>query len=508
MPLSFQEFESDLKSRFDLVLLRDLVEVTESHSSIFRLLRALGKSDFLDRERLVFYTSHRPSALLLDHVQRAIARCFISNFFVLICCPDDITEDLIAANKKYGYDETIITWDQIAIEDTPKISDHRIHSKESSCIWPMINMEIDNRDRTVLPCCLYQDGSMGDIGKENLIDIFNGDRYQNLRESLRQGQRPDGCRMCWNREKSGSHSLRTTSWIKWEDIADIELFDTPKVQSIKITPGNLCNFKCRICNPRLSTQWAAEEMKFGPEESRSEFRDLIRDGYWNGLEGNLTLLRPIYKDLTQIRILGGEPFLLKELDLVLEDIIQSGYSNNIQLEFNTNGSIWRPEVIKLFPKFKTVNILISIDAVGERFEVERGGVWRDIRENLSRFMDLRNEQVSVKIGTTINIQNVLYLDDLRDLAQEFDAEIIWWYLETPAYLNIDNMTRRARQAVKEKYQNHEYAEFRTLASRMDMISGSDGQKFLDRMKILDSRRGVDFASTHPEIFSAMQDLHI
>jgi MoaA/NifB/PqqE/SkfB family radical SAM enzyme len=141
--------------------------------------------------------------------------------------------------------------------------------------------------------------------------------------------------------------------------------------------------------------------------------------------------------------------------------------------------------------------------VGARFEIERGGCWLEILENIKKFVSLKSSKVKIKLATTVNLQNVLYLDDVTSLAKTLGIDIVWGYLEDPEFLCIDYATEKTRQSVIAKYRNHQDSELKRIEHRMQHCPGSDGRKFLEYTQKLDARRSQRFSDTHLEIFTAM-----
>jgi hypothetical protein len=147
--------------------------------------------------------------------------------------------------------------------------------------------------------------------------------------------------------------------------------------------------------------------------------------------------------------------------------------------------------------------LLSLDNVGARFELERGGNWSEIQSNVQKFSQLQSSKVKVKLAVTINLQNVLYLDDIIHFAQASNLSILWWYLEKPQHLCIEQATPRLQQMIAHLYQNHADLELRAMAQRVTQAPGSDGQQFLQHMSQLDHRRQQRFDVTHKEVYEAM-----
>ena len=89
-------------------------------------------------------------------------------------------------------------------------------------------------------------------------DFWHSDTMKTIRHELLNDQRPPMCERCFREEDSGVRSAR----LAWNEkyMFDYEQITTPElsVQYIDIRLGNLCNLKCRMCNPYASNQWVDE----------------------------------------------------------------------------------------------------------------------------------------------------------------------------------------------------------------------------------------------------------
>ena len=75
------------------------------------------------------------------------------------------------------------------------------------CILPWIHTEFTT-EGTAKPCCLYRGDPMGNLKEESLLDIWHGEKYNNLRQEFLDGKQPKGCAMCWQNEDAGYKSKR------------------------------------------------------------------------------------------------------------------------------------------------------------------------------------------------------------------------------------------------------------------------------------------------------------
>ena len=163
------------------------------------------------------------------------------------------------------------------------------------------------------------------------IDPNNFDDFHNLpqkikaREMMLGGEWPQaGCQYCQRVEERGGASDRQVNLNNYDNIYlapeellknNTETHVTPKI--IEVWFSNTCNMSCVYCGPQFSSLWDEEIRRFGPIATNSDKiavssnqqYDKMVSNFWNYLDTNER-----YKELRRYHILGGEPFLLKELD--------------------------------------------------------------------------------------------------------------------------------------------------------------------------------------------------
>ena len=500
---SLDVLQKHLESQFELICFVDLGDVCSTHSAIFSLLTSVRRASYLPNQRLVFYSSHKPSQDLINHLQLAASRVDISNFFILVCGPTDIKEELNIANTLHGHDSVSMEWTNAELVDTKPLLNFGFYPRTSFCPLPFGSLMVDIPG-AVTPCCKFK-GTVGNINNNTLNEIFHNDAMSTLRAQMKDGVRPAECRVCWDVENRGVTSLRQHAISKYQDQNDHGWIDHLKIHDVSINPSTLCNFKCRICNSHQSSQITVEELKHATDPTEIFYlKDLLKLATQDNSHLEKSLEELNY-DFEHLHVLGGEPFLLPNLASLLEKVIKSGNSKKMQLEFNTNGSVFSNKIIKLFNQFKKVELLLSIDNIGPRFEIERGGSWPVIKENIFQFSKINSETISVKLVITVNIQNLLYLDEIVNFARQHNLDIVWWYLEYPTYMCIDNVTQSVKDLVYKKYHNHSTSELQKISNRVQSTISVSGQPFINYMNQLDQRRGQTFSQTHSEIFEAMSD---
>jgi MoaA/NifB/PqqE/SkfB family radical SAM enzyme len=494
-----------LKEKYDVVCFEDLADYYSQHRSIFDLFKKCYQKEFLGNQRLIFYTSEKLSQEFVNHIQRAASRIDISNFFILILTPFDISSKLQEANQKYGHDSVLINFEIANIANSrPFGLAGFVKNYESICVFPFIQQTVSSA-ANVRICCKMST-SVGNLKNNTLHEVFNNDKSTSIRQRMINGEMIEECNVCWDVEKNNLTSYRQHGLEKFGDQFDQGWADDASPRTISVSPVNLCNFSCRICDPKASTTIAVEQLKYETDNTnKKRLKQLINI---NKDEFNKAIPSQLIDSMAGVEflhIMGGEPFMWPQLNELLDLLIEKDFAKNICLEFNSNCSIYPTKIIDKLKKFKYVEILLSIDDMEKRFEIQRGGKWDDIYKNIQLFKNLKSSTIDVKAAVTVNIQNVLYLDQLVEFFQNLNFGIVWWYLEDPAYLSIHNTTKKVKNLIYQKYHSHTNSELRNIAAGMQLSAPVSGKEFLEYTSKLDHRRGQDFKLYHSELFNAMSN---
>jgi MoaA/NifB/PqqE/SkfB family radical SAM enzyme len=389
------------------------------------------------------------------------------------------------------------------------------------CMLPWISIETSPIG-TARPCCLAideiikSDGIKYSLRENTLEEIYHSDYMQDLRKDFLAGNKPATCQRCWDEEAAGRTSKRINSKIRlkeYYDSVDFQNINPDQLWFIDLKLGNICNLKCRICGSWSSSKWAKEEIDYIPElvDRKTHLAyTYLKDGAWpRESEVFWNNLKTLLPNIKYFEFTGGEPFLIEQHFELLRYAVEQGYSKNIEIHYNTNGTVF-PEQAELWSNFKHVEIAFSIDNVGARFEYERYGAdWNEVQENIAKFTAMRSSKISTQLCTTMNIQNVYYLPELCDWisTQRFD-HVYFNMLHDPWHMCISRMTATAKELVIDRLTKHEFspkhrAEVLRIVQFIKNGEGSDGQEFLRKMQQTDEYRKQSFLDSHKEIARAM-----
>lgn len=386
------------------------------------------------------------------------------------------------------------------------------------CVLPWVSLEASPIG-TVRPCCLADHEIVDDAGNKvhlnrmNFTDIRNTQHMQSLRKQFLAGERPDTCRRCWAEEDSGRTSKRMHTLDRLKHmVRDVEwTADAKPLMFLDLKLGNICNLKCRICGSWSSSTFAVEELAHVDSQDRktSFHYTMLREGrwpresaeFWQELENNLEEIR--YLEFT-----GGEPFMIDEHFDLLRKLVDRGLAGQIEIHYNTNGTIFPAHAEDIWRAFKHVEIAFSIDDVGNRFEYQRSGAkWADVNTNIKLFQNMRdrNRNMSLQICCTVNVFNVLYLDQVAAWINQQDVNYVYWnMLHDAPYFSIATLPESAKTAIADHLHRSEFPA-RWHRDRDQVIefmmngTSQDGKLLLQMIKQLDIRRDQALMMVAPEL---------
>jgi sulfatase maturation enzyme AslB (radical SAM superfamily) len=291
-------------------------------------------------------------------------------------------------------------------------------------------------DGAIKICCRSQ--PIGWIQKETLEEAWNNNAIKEVRRQVLNDERPDVCKPCFDLEDQGVESLRQRHIAGVIPEARINLYpnalDTLEVDysmpfefpTMEIKLNNLCNLKCRMCNPLDSTSWKDWDQvtKFYKKENNyliPTVEKLVNlpgqyigpfdnsDNWWNSFEKLLPFFR-------RVEFAGGEPLMDPYHYKILDKLAQ--YGNQIELKYATNGTkvgIGNGRTIhNYWPKFKSIAVNVSIDGIHDVYEYIRGnGKFSQVEENVKVFKSFPN--VSRVVGAfTVQANNIMQIDKVID----------------------------------------------------------------------------------------------
>jgi MoaA/NifB/PqqE/SkfB family radical SAM enzyme len=391
------------------------------------------------------------------------------------------------------------------------------------CVLPWVSIEASPIG-TVRPCCLATDeildneGNKFKLNQAGFQEIQNSQHMRSLREQFLAGEQPQTCRRCWNEERAGRTSKRmhTLDRLKHMGISDNWTTDAKPLMFLDLKLGNICNLKCRICGSWSSSQFATEELNFiiDKEEKKTSFHyQMLRDGAWpRESEQFWAQLDSAMSEVRYIEFTGGEPFMIREHFDLLKRLVEKNYAHQIEIHYNTNGTQYPEEAEEIWQYFKHVEIAFSIDDVESRFEYQRTNAhWTEVCENIEKFraMRERNLNMTLQVCCTINVFNVMYLEDVAQWIDTQDFDFVYWnMLHDAYYFSIGTLPAEAKLVATERLTKANIPlafrdEINRVIDFMNNGASLDGELLRMKIEDLDFKRQQRLGEYLPELANAI-----
>ena len=397
-------------------------------------------------------------------------------------------------------------------------------------------------DGAIKVCC--RSAPVGYIQNETLEEVWNGDAMRKVRKQVLNNERPEVCKPCFDLEDQGVQSLRQRHIAGVIPEARVNLYPDAldaleedytmpfELPTMEIKLNNLCNLKCRMCNPLDSTSWKdwdqvtefykkednilipiVESLVDKPGQYIGPFDN--SDNWWSSFEKLLPFFR-------RVEFAGGEPLMDPYHYKILDKLAE--YGENIELKYATNGTTLGIKggrtIHDYWPKFRSVAVNVSIDGVHDVYEYIRGnGKFSVIEENIKVFKSFPN--VSRVVGAfTVQANNIMQIDKvidsfINDLGIVFYSHRVTYPMALSAQVLPPKLKQQVitkLEAMKETVLTYKWIQDNDLLRNVTLQQIHDNINFLQAKCMyethwqdciefnqrLDKTRGQDFLATNPE----------
>lgn len=390
--------------------------------------------------------------------------------------------------------------------------------------------------------------------KNNPSALHNTLTKKKERAKMLVGEKPEGCKYCWNVESLGNdhisdRMIRNESIYKPErlnEILDKSWDFDVNPEYVEVAFSNECNFKCGYCHPMASSSFHNEIKKHGPYNTVKNhalnvdwFKPMAEDenpyikAWWEWWP-------ELSKTLNILRITGGEPLMHKSTWRIFEELKQHPRPN-LELNLNSNLGISTRLVEKLSNEVKYLlenkcirkfKLYSSMDTYDERAEYLRTGLDVELWEhNMKTYLDITGSDITFMC--TFNILSVtsftLFLEKVLEWRQlyhdpkrrriRFDTP----YLKEPLQYDMHILPKeeylpyfdKILQFIEDnknetdtlKFSDLEYERFRRVRNYFATVNYDENKvqegriDFYNWFTEYDRRRNLDFLKTFPEMQS-------
>jgi len=368
------------------------------------------------------------------------------------------------------------------------------------CYAPWTNIDI-SPSGNVTPCCKFQTGHYTqkfNIQNTSIDEYADSEFVAEIKQQFKQGEWPVGCERCKIEENNGIESKRILDYTRWKEHYNNYDLDSNKFITSSIAFGNTCNLKCITCGPHSSSRW------------QKEYFDLYQVDVPHHKFYKNNFVRDFVKHaphMIHVDIPGGEPFLsgVKEQQELLNYYIDNGQAKEISLHYTTNGTVFPDDVWwSLWKNFKEIDLQLSIDGVGNRYEYIRYPAnWSELTNNVGRYVanEKQLDNVRLSVSHTVSAYNIYYLDEFVSWCYTVGLPKPWFgRVHNPIHMRPTVWPQNVCASIADHLNTSEHSDVRVWAELVINENDSEHfEMFRNKMQQHDQYRGLDFDNTFPEL---------
>ena len=121
-----------------------------------------------------------------------------------------------------------------------------------------------------------------------------------------------------------------------------------------------------MCGPNHSTAIASRITNFPQAD---DFHIKVKVASYRKNTEFFSYMQQHIGKVKKILLAGGEPFLMPDVIEFLKQLSEAKVTPNIDLRILTNGTVFRSQWIEYLNSYKSLNIQVSLDAVGDVLEL-------------------------------------------------------------------------------------------------------------------------------------------
>ena len=285
----------------------------------------------------------------------------------------------------------------------------------------------------------YIDTSEGtnEYTPQTLDEWWNGEHIRRIRMQMLNNEVPPECEVCDKRLLNQDVYRDYFNHLfahKWEDVVvntEWDGYTSMQPVSWDYRFSNLCNFKCRMCGPMLSSSWETEARKQGKIEpwmekpvkrSIEQFQtDVVEQEFASAVEEHR---------VEEVYWVGGEPLMYEQHWRYMQRIIELGDGPGLYARYNTNLSRVEYKGIDLYKDIlahvRDWQICASLDGTGKVGEYIRTGL------NYSEWVEYfamgvhaaKGDRRKMRIDFTLTLPGLFEIVNICRLARDLNVDIL------------------------------------------------------------------------------------
>ena len=403
------------------------------------------------------------------------------------------------------------------------------------CIFPYVTLDTRysefQPDTVYKTCCCNLDARI-------FVPSPGPDPFAEIKQQQNQGEWPDACFRCRAEEEHGGNSERIVGFISYiEDRLENFVRDRSLVEyELRVKFSNFCNLACRSCSATESSTYA----KITNSDVNTAYEVDISESpeHWELI--TTTILEKLSAvEHFYVHFIGGESLVQPGMRKLMDWMFDQGIANRINVRVTTALTV-RPsdDFLNRLSQFKTVDINLSIDSVGENYRYMRWPArFEKIESNLDTLIRYRMKFINKTmvpawkclLTPVFSLNNIFYIEDWlnywhtwfnqRGFAfkiQPINLTEHTWHLDVETLPKkyraplIALLTQCRQHEIFRTHPDHTRVMFNFLASTIDELKNmpedhNDWNKFLAHTAYFDKKTQQSFAILNDRLYNILDD---
>lgn len=373
--------------------------------------------------------------------------------------------------------------------------------RKYGCNLPFHHMAIQPNGK-IRPCCYFRWEEVPEDLNISHPDPFYHPFLKDIRRKMLKDEYVKGCSKCYADEEASGKSMRLDMNDPESDFGFPKHNEgrgiIPKLTNIDLALSNVCNNKCRMCGPALSTQWYSDAKKMGYD---FEQRGVVAH---NSIIEDYDL-----SNLQFIKLIGGEPLMEQEKFI---KVLKKCNLHNLKILLVTNTTLTpNEELTELLKQCKKVNITLSVDSYGKINDfLRKGSSWETVEKNIEWYTKtFKDYPVDLNIHSVASLYNVNLVHELIDYTIENNIFHQYVVVDGPNWLMPRNLPEEIKPEIidflKAKYPLYDTKHsqiFKLLEHEINQ-PGDFGMFIRNNIK-LNEIRNEDWKDLNPWLWNKIQ----
>ena len=306
--------------------------------------------------------------------------------------------------------------------------------KSLICHAPFVNLNFE-QNGNMTACCYNRKEVLGRYPETSILDAWTGKEATALRNNIRTNDLRGGCASCAELLLAGNYA--GTKALMYDEYApSLNPLEYLKKRMGKSTQGlprvfelelsNTCNLECEMCTGYYSSTIRKNREQLSP----------LAMVYDTAFVKQLGTFMP---GLTDMKFLGGEPFLIDLYYDIWEEIIR--INPDIRVHITTNGTILNQRAKNILEQLN-VGIILSLDSLDPEVyaKIRVGASLERVMQHLFYFKELtKTRHTDFTIAACPMVSNWQGLPDLLDFTNKHGILLHFNVVWSPEQLSLKSL---------------------------------------------------------------------